>query len=100
MNPLELKGPEFLSLFVGLFVAAAFLAAFVRKLIRPPYDAPKCNPSKFKPYMVAYLAGGSRGALAAAMANLIQTGVLKVDASDGTLSQSTELPDDSPSTRL
>lgn len=95
MNPFNLPGPQFLVLYGCLFVVATALAVVLRLVLRPPHDEPKFDLDKLKPYMVAYLAGGARGALAAAMANLVQTDVLKVGMASGDVSQSGTLPDDS-----
>lgn len=95
MNPFDLKGPDFLGLYIGLFVASLIAAVVLIYFLRTPSDEPRFDLDRLKPYHVAYLAGGARGALAAAVAKLIEQGVLKAGLSSGTLTQEGSLSSDS-----
>ncbi|MGE3314933.1 MAG: TIGR04222 domain-containing membrane protein, partial [Planctomycetaceae bacterium] len=85
MNPFNLNGVEFLTLFAALFVVAALAAWFLRWALRAPNDDPDFDLDKLKPYQVAYLQGGTHAVLSAAVASLVQEGAVDINASDGTI---------------
>jgi uncharacterized protein (TIGR04222 family) len=91
MNPFDLSGPQFLLLYFVVFVIGLVLAVRLRRRLRTPVDPPPERP-RLSPYKVAYLAGGPVLAVNAAIARLVQGGLLEVDSSTGTLSRSGDLP--------
>ena len=79
INPLDLRGPEFLLLYLLLLVAAGCAAVILRWALRLPADEPVGEDVRLGPYEVAYLAGGEQLAADAAIASLVQRRVLAVD---------------------
>ena len=79
INPLDLPGPQFLLLYVFLIIVAAMLARVIkRSLVSPRWtDMRHIN---LDPYEAAYLRGGARGAIDAAIAMLAQKQLLKVSS--------------------
>ena len=82
MNPFDLRGPEFLTLYVFLFLGILGLAAALRWHWRQPADEPGPEALDLAPFEVAYLAGGPTLAVNAAIARLVHEGALTVNASD------------------
>ena len=91
LNPLDLPGPQFLLLYVFLIVVAAMLARVIKKVvISPPWsDTRYIN---LDPYEVAYLRGGARGAIDAAIAMLAQRQLLKVSKTTREITTAGRLP--------
>ncbi len=82
VNPLDLRGPEFL-----LFYAVIGLAVLVWLLYARGHDEDgesRRTPRLSDPYLIAYLRGGSNEAVRVACVSLVDRGLLEV-ADDGTL---------------
>jgi uncharacterized protein (TIGR04222 family) len=92
MSPFDLKGPAFLELYAVVFFAAVAVAALLRWALRTPEPDPWQEPPDLGPYEVAYLGGGQRLALNAALARLVHRGVLTVSHSYTYLSVREKLP--------
>jgi uncharacterized protein (TIGR04222 family) len=90
MNPLELHGPEFLGLYLLVLMGASALAFGLRWLLRLPAGAPPPEIAHLSPYEVAYLAGGERQVIDAALVRLIHRSAVVV-AGPGTLSRRGDL---------
>jgi uncharacterized protein (TIGR04222 family) len=90
MNPFDLPGPEFLRLYLVVLCGAVVIAAGVRWLLRQPGGAPPAEDLDLSPYEIAYLAGGERLAIDAAIVKLIHLGALAIDALAGRLSSQGE----------
>jgi uncharacterized protein (TIGR04222 family) len=78
MWPFDLRGPEFLLVYVALG-AAVLLVTFLLRHAGEPADPPKVNLSD--PYQIAFLRGGKNEALRVATMSLIDRGVLLADGS-------------------
>jgi uncharacterized protein (TIGR04222 family) len=92
MNPFDLPGPAFLQLYAAVFAVGLALAIFLRRLLRVPKPDPFQDPPALDPYEAAYLAGGPRRAINAALARLVQDGALGVEAGTGKLVRQGDLP--------
>jgi uncharacterized protein (TIGR04222 family) len=86
MNPFDLKGPDFLTLYVIVLAVALLSAYLLRQAFRKPADMPPSEAMQLQPYEVAYLAGGTPQAVNAALANLVHRGLLLANAAERTLS--------------
>ena len=73
LGPFDLRGPEFLGLFVGLFVAAIVATCVVRSRWR---DVPANDDRELLPEEVACLAHGPSGAIRATLAGMLDSGEL------------------------
>ncbi|MBL8176971.1 MAG: TIGR04222 domain-containing membrane protein [Bryobacterales bacterium] len=69
MNPFDLRGPEFLVLYIAVSVTA-ILAAYLNRRRREGADT-RPLPKLEDPYLIAYLRGGREGAVETAMISLI-----------------------------
>jgi uncharacterized protein (TIGR04222 family) len=78
MDPFDLPGPQFLLLYAVLVALGFLLAWLLRRSARAPADELDHDPD-LHPYEVAHLAGGPTQAVNAALARLIEAGVLKLD---------------------
>ncbi len=77
-NPFDLRGPDFLTLYLCLIGCALVVATVVRYVARrQPVDSFR-SPRELDPYEVAYLAGGPRRAINTAVTSLVQAGQLTV----------------------
>ncbi len=85
MNPLNLRGPEFLQLYVGLLLAFTAAAMALRWALRTPGGRAGPRHCALDPLEVALLAGGPNRAFEAAVARLAAEGLLEVDAVDRSL---------------
>jgi uncharacterized protein (TIGR04222 family) len=90
MNPLDLRGPDFLGFYFLLFLAAVAAAFFLRRFLRLPGDEPSREALDLSPYEVAYLAGGEELTVNAAMGRLVHENVLAVDAINRRLTRHTD----------
>lgn len=79
MNPFELHGPEFL-VFYAAFAALVIICLVFWRHTAEAGDAPSMNLAD--PYLIAYLRGGEREALAVALVSLIDRGLLVVKGSE------------------
>src|SRR5215211_3552180 len=78
-NPFELRGPEFLVLYVIVLIAAITASVMMRRWMNNfSGDVPVLG-SRLDPYEIAYLAGGAGLATDTALAALVQRGQLAVD---------------------
>jgi uncharacterized protein (TIGR04222 family) len=78
-NPLGLRGPEFLALYLILLFIAVGVAFLIRWTLRAPADEPIEEPGNLDPYEAAYLAAGASLAVDAAIASLVQRETLAVE---------------------
>ncbi len=77
MNPFDLRGPEFLQVYLFVFVTMTVLAGLLRWFLRLPADRPT-EQIELEPYDIAYLVSKQR-AIESAMAVLVQSKILGVD---------------------
>jgi uncharacterized protein (TIGR04222 family) len=91
MNPLDLPGPQFLLLYVVLIIAAAGIARLIKRLLVSPQwsDMRRIN---LDAYEAAYLRGGARQAIDAAIAMLAQKQLLKISKTTRSISTTGPLP--------
>ncbi|HEX4795111.1 MAG TPA: TIGR04222 domain-containing membrane protein [Humisphaera sp.] len=94
MNILDLRGPEFLQLYAMLLGIVFVTAIIIRWLLRGPGGDPGQGISELQPLEIAYLAGGRRGAIDAAIAGLFQRGVLTAYPKTRRVRATGELPPD------
>ena len=80
MNPLDWTGPAFLQLYLVLLVLAVIAALAARWWMRQPHDPPSAAIFDLSPYEIAYLSGGERLAIDAAIVALIHREILGIDA--------------------
>ena len=92
MNPLEMTGPSFLTLYLSLRPAplpwrrrSGGCYAFL--IVAPEFAAVDLDP-----YEVAYLAGGEKSAVHAAIVSLVRSGAVTVNAAGRTLLAAGTLP--------
>lgn len=90
-NPYDLRGPEFLGLFVVLGGSAFAAAAAMRWSQRPPFSGPPVND--LDAYELAYLNGGGVLAANLAVTSLVQKDALKV-GTDGYVRSTGSRPGD------
>jgi uncharacterized protein (TIGR04222 family) len=76
-NPLDFKGPEFLSFYLLVASVVIVLAYILRWYLRKPALGSPDVSSSLDAYEIAYLAGGNNRAVDAAIANLVQRGHLQ-----------------------
>ena len=74
MNPFDLRGPEFLVLYIGLSVVV-IIAAVVLRQYAESADAPRIDLSD--PLLIAYLRGGDKEVMRVAVVSLIDRGLLE-----------------------
>jgi uncharacterized protein (TIGR04222 family) len=79
-NPFELRGPEFLALYVIVMAAAVMACLLLRRLMISSSDDGPPPGARLDPYEIAYLAGGASLATDTALATLVQRGLLAVDS--------------------
>jgi uncharacterized protein (TIGR04222 family) len=92
MNPLDLRGPEFLTWYLQCFALAAGLFFVLRWLLsRPPPEAALSRDRELDPFEIAWLEGGPAAVVRAALASLhhrklitMQDGVVVRHASEST----------------
>lgn len=81
MNPFDLRGPDFLRLYVIVFAAVMVVAGLLRWLLRLPAGDPELDSKQLSPCEIAYLAGGEKLAVNAAIARLVHDDALALDTS-------------------
>jgi uncharacterized protein (TIGR04222 family) len=91
MSPFAMPEADFLALYAGLIGAGLVLALLLRWALRRPGGAP-AEPPPLHPYEAALLAGGAAHAVNAAVAGLLQRGLLTLGESTGKLFPEGELP--------
>jgi uncharacterized protein (TIGR04222 family) len=80
MNVLDLRGPEFLRFYLAVLAVVLVAAGVLRRSLRHPGgDLPPGRRPQLHPLEVAYLSGGARGIIDAAIAGLVQRRHLGVD---------------------
>jgi uncharacterized protein (TIGR04222 family) len=79
---LDMRGPEFLKLYIGSLIAATLVAMLIRWLASFPFDYPNNNPP-LNPYDVSFLMGGKCRTMEAAIAALVQEKILRIDTTNG-----------------
>lgn len=95
MNPFDLKGPDFLQVYFILLLGAFVFAGGLRWLLRAPGAGFRLNVLNLSPYEIAYLAGGEKGAVYAAVAHLAHIGAIAIRPVSRTVSATAEaLPAD------
>jgi uncharacterized protein (TIGR04222 family) len=96
MSILDLRGPEFLQIFLVLFPSLTAACLVFRWLMAGPFgDHPSHEPD-LDPLEVAYLAGGAKSATDAAITSLVHRGALTVrGSSPPRLELAGTFPDDS-----
>ncbi len=82
-NPLDMRGPEFLQLFVTLMVVGVAAALVLRYLLRGAQDDSR---QALDEYQTAYLAAGVEGTVRAGVAALVDQKVLEVGRASGKVS--------------
>lgn len=95
MDPLNLTGPQFLGFFAIAFVVAMVIAAVLKRALRGGGGVPPREVMNLDPLEIAYLAGGTRLAINAAVAGLYQSGMLRVDKSTRKVNALGNLPSNS-----
>src|SRR5437870_3392645 len=78
MHPYDLPGPDFLGLYLGLLIAVASSAEVFRWWLRKPGPAIDQEDPPLTAYETAYLAGGKREAVYAAVAGLARKDAVSV----------------------
>lgn len=76
-NPLNFTGPEFLRFYLTIASTVIFFASVLRWYLRKPGRNPSPESTSLDPYETAYLVGGQKLAVDAAIASLVQRGYLK-----------------------
>lgn len=76
---LNLRGPEFLRLYLSLVALATVTALLARWWFRRPVDDAWIEDAPLDPYEIAYLKGAEPLAVNAALASLVHCGALVVD---------------------
>ena len=77
-NPLEMRGPDFLSFYFQLFVVTLIIASFLRWLLRLPTAQTRLLSVDLDPYETAYLVGDKSRVIQTAITALTQKGYVKV----------------------
>jgi uncharacterized protein (TIGR04222 family) len=78
MNIFDLRGPEFLSLYVELLGGAVLFVIIWRWTRRGPSDAPDLRKLRLDAFDLAYLARGEGGLVQAVVASLVHKGLITV----------------------
>ncbi|MBI3726307.1 TIGR04222 domain-containing membrane protein, partial [bacterium] len=73
-----MHGPEFLGFYAATVGLVSIVSLVVRWALRPPYDAPLLSGYNLDAYEVAFLSGGAKTAVDAAIASLVHRKLLKV----------------------
>ncbi|MGB7157100.1 MAG: TIGR04222 domain-containing membrane protein [Tepidisphaeraceae bacterium] len=95
MSILDLRGPEFLQVFLTLFLLLIAAGLVFRWLMAGPFDDHPSHEPDLAPLEVAYLAGGAKSATDAAIASLVHRDVLTVrNSAPRALRVAAMLPDD------
>ncbi|MCA9259733.1 MAG: TIGR04222 domain-containing membrane protein, partial [Planctomycetales bacterium] len=80
MNPLDLRGPQFLGLYLVTIAASLGIAAILRMALRErPIGGANIELDDVDPYDAALLAGGERHAVQLAVVDLIMAGELALE---------------------
>lgn len=79
-NPLDFKGPEFLSFYFLISSIAVQLGLLLRAKLRLPKSHIQKHPVSLDAYETAYLAKGNEHAVDTVIASLVQKGCVTVEA--------------------
>jgi uncharacterized protein (TIGR04222 family) len=79
VNPFDLSGPDFLTLYLILVVVVFAAAGVARWLLRVPAGMPPMGIRGLDAYETALLAGGDKAAVKTALAGLVHRGLVKAD---------------------
>ncbi len=85
MNPLNLDGPTFLQLYLVVLGGCTLAAFLLRSAMRPAAGPLDTRTSALHPAEVAYLAGGDRQAVQAAIAGLAHRDLIACDEKNRTI---------------
>jgi uncharacterized protein (TIGR04222 family) len=80
MNPLNLRGPEFLKLYTAMFALASIASLIIRAVLRRAGANDAAVPGrepKLDPFEMAYLSGGAARAVQAAVVSMVQRGCVR-----------------------
>jgi uncharacterized protein (TIGR04222 family) len=80
MNVLDLRGPEFLEFYIFLLGCATLGATILRWVLRSPGGEVSHLKSELDPFETAYLAGGPKMAVDAALTSLVHSSALSLSA--------------------
>ncbi|MEK6288482.1 MAG: TIGR04222 domain-containing membrane protein [Acidobacteriota bacterium] len=86
MNPFELRGPEFIGLYIIVLAAACLLAYILRKSVKGVDRDFALRGASLDAYEAAYLSGGAKLATETAIATLLCTKAFRLSFVDNTLS--------------
>jgi uncharacterized protein (TIGR04222 family) len=78
MDVFDLRGPEFLEFYLMLLGAMVLVAAVLRHMLRVPAEPVPGFAANLDPYETAYLAGGHRMAVDAALAGLVHCEAISI----------------------
>jgi uncharacterized protein (TIGR04222 family) len=92
MNPFDWSGPEFLALYVPLAIACVVCTFLWSRALHAPRQAERVGD--LHPYEVAHLVGGAARAVDAALAHLVESGVLSFDKLTQLFARDHDLPRD------
>lgn len=84
-NPLNFRGPEFLSFYFLLSIIVIFFASLLRNYLRLPDSNPSEQSVSLDAYETAYLAEGKNRVVDTAIASLVQKGYVAVEGARRTL---------------
>ncbi|HEY1107488.1 MAG TPA: TIGR04222 domain-containing membrane protein [Opitutaceae bacterium] len=74
--PFNLRGPEFLAVYLGIVAVLVVIAFFLRRKLAGPVEV--TDTDSLSPYAVAYLAGGPNRVFVAGLAAVAQRGLVVV----------------------
>lgn len=85
MNPMDMKGPEFLVFYMVISTIMFLFIILIRKKLRYPNDNPDPSRLILQPIELAYLANGTRGILDALIAAMVHKNVMELDSDSKTV---------------
>jgi uncharacterized protein (TIGR04222 family) len=91
-NPFELRGPEFLLLYVVILIVAIAACLLMRRGMKGTSGDVPVLGSRLDPYEIAYLAGGATLATDTALATLVERKYIAVDAAGRRIIARKDLP--------
>jgi uncharacterized protein (TIGR04222 family) len=93
-NPLDLRGPQFLLLYLVVLGIAIIVALILRRRLRSPHDEPLMKGMELDPYETAYLTS-DRYPVDAAIGMLVKREAININPQTGALSVKSRLPENS-----
>lgn len=94
MNPFDMTGPEFLAFYFVILAVGLILAIWLRWQLKKPAPQQPLKVPELSPYEVACLSGGKPVVLQAALAALVQRGVVQVSSDGKKVEATAPLPND------